>query len=42
MKELIVPVPSFVEDDLKALADTLSVSVDALAFYFFASEVVHT
>lgn len=42
MKELVVPVATFVAEDLAALADTLSVSVDALAAYFFGLEVVHT
>ena len=42
MKEIVVPVASFVADDLTALADTLSVSVDAIATYFFGKEVVHT
>lgn len=42
MKEIVVPVATFVADDLTALADTLCVSVDALAAYFFSSEVVHT
>lgn len=42
MKDVVVPVASFVADDLTALADTLSVSVDAIAAYFFSREVVHT
>lgn len=42
MKELVIPVPSYIKDDLNTLADTLAVSVDSLAAYFFSREVVHT
>jgi len=31
MQEIVVPVASFTAEDLAALADTLSVSVDAFA-----------
>lgn len=42
MKEFVVPVASYVAEDLTALADALCVSVDALAAFFFSGEVVHT
>ena len=42
MVEVNIPVPTFIADRLKELAKLIGVSVNALANYFFATEVVHT
>jgi hypothetical protein len=40
--ELTIASPAHLISELKEIADTLEVSVEALCAYFFANEVVHT
>lgn len=42
MHDLYINAPAHLEKELAETAETLGVSVEALAAYFFANEVVHT
>lgn len=42
MNEITISAPAHLQSELQDIADSIGVSLDALAAYFFAREVVHT